>query len=236
LRALIDVPRDADTLVKPRPRVLTWLAVGVTYLLNPLLLPVLGFVLAAHYAGGSTQEVGRVAIIGLTFFKIVPLAILGLLIRKGKIDGIEVRARSQRLLPFLLGTLSFIAGGSLMFAGTGNVGTFIGSIAMFSVLSAVLLTAITLRWKISVHASAVAAFSGLTAFYVLTPNAVLAPGIEPTLLAVAGLLCVPIVAWSRVHLHAHTVAQVVGGSIFGFIMSLAPLYLLLYLGIVPTTI
>jgi hypothetical protein len=61
-------------------------------------------------------------------------------------------------------------------------------------------------WKMSVH-SAVAA--GCTA--------VLALGLGPWWLLVAG--AVALNGWSRIHLRAHTLAQVVVGALSGFIAS-----------------
>jgi membrane-associated phospholipid phosphatase len=63
-------------------------------------------------------------------------------------------------------------------------------------------TAVTLVWKISYHAGAVAGALG-----------VLALAFGPTLLAAAPILA--LVGWARVRLDAHTPAQVLAGTLLG---------------------
>lgn len=209
------------------------LAAGITYLFNPLLLPVVGFILVAHLRGAEPVTTMWVAAIGLFFFNVVPLAILAVLIRMGRIESVEVRSRERRTLPFLLGMASFFAGSLLFMVLEPGVASLLTALGLFAVVSAALLTVITLWWKISVHASAAAALFGLILFFALNPGLRAATSVDLVVAAIVAGGIVPLVAWSRVYLRAHTVGQVVGGSFFGFIMSVGPLYSLRLAGFLP---
>jgi membrane-associated phospholipid phosphatase len=77
----------------------------------------------------------------------------------------------------------------------------------------VMLAAVSPFWKISGHAAAV---SSAAAIFVL----MLGPAWLPL------LVLIPAVGWSRVVLRAHTLAQVVAGSLFGGLV-MAGLWVLL---------
>jgi membrane-associated phospholipid phosphatase len=213
--------------------VLTAGATAVTYLLNPLLLPVAGYILIAHVRGSTPVETMCVALIGLAFFKVIPLVMLGVLLRYGRIESVEVRSRERRTLPFLLGMASMTCGSLAFLFLRTDVATVLFAVAAISVASAGILTIITLWWKISIHAAGAGAFLGLILFFAVTDSAVVRSDLNLWPAAMATLLLVPLVAWSRVYLRAHTSGQVIAGSIFGFIMSVAPLYLLVMSGVMP---
>jgi membrane-associated phospholipid phosphatase len=221
------------TRPESRP-ILTVFATAVTYLLNPLLLPVVGFVVVAHVQGATPIVTTWVALIGLAFFKVIPLGILAVLIRRGRIDTVEVRAREQRTIPFLLGMASMMAGALAFLLVDLEPARLVSLLAMISVFSAGVLTVITLRWKISVHASAAGALFGLAAFFAYEQTAVVQTSIDMWPVAFLAGVCIPLVGWSRVHLGAHSRGQVLAGTIFGFIMSTGPLYLLLTGGFMTT--
>ena len=74
---------------------------------------------------------------------------------------------------------------------------------------------INLKWKISIHAMGVT--GPTTALIFINP-----------LFFIFGLLS-PLVMWSRVTLKKHTLGQVLGGSILGYIITAIQLYYLLNL-------
>jgi len=73
---------------------------------------------------------------------------------------------------------------------------------------------ITMYWKISGHGAAIAS---LTVFICGLYGSLAAPV----------LLAIPLVAWARVRLHRHTLAQTVAGSLVGILFALATLQFLL---------
>lgn len=173
------------------------------------------------------METTWIGIVALAFFKIIPLAILAWLIRARRIDTVEVRSRERRTLPFLLGSLSMAFGSAVFFLMGTDISRLVAVLAAVSVLSAGILTVITLRWKISVHASAAGAFAGLALYFAINTHAVHTVQLNPGYVAIIACMLLPAVSWARVRTDAHTPAQVVVGSVFGFFMSIVPLYWLL---------
>ena len=81
------------------------------------------------------------------------------------------------------------------------------------VFQAAFLLLVTLRWKISGHSVAVAC---LTVFlYGLMGNT-----------AAPGLFFIPLVAWARIRLNRHDLAQTIVGSLTGFTFMATLLYII----------
>jgi membrane-associated phospholipid phosphatase len=76
-------------------------------------------------------------------------------------------------------------------------------------LQMVLIFGITLRWKISVHSAAAAGI------------ATLAWSLAGTVLPL--VIGVPVIAWARVRLRRHTIAQTIAGSVLGLTIFLVAL-------------
>lgn len=143
----------------------------------------------------------------VTLSILVPLAYLVWLLHNGRVTDLDVQIREQRSRPFIftiacagLTWLAMAVGGAppQMIMLTGALG-----------LQMVIIFGITLRWKISVHSAAAA-------------------GVGTLVWSLVGatwplLVGVPIIAWSRVRLHRHTVAQTVAGAALGFTIFLVAL-------------
>jgi membrane-associated phospholipid phosphatase len=134
------------------------------------------------------------------FVCVLPLLVLLVLVKLGKVTDHHVSDRKQRA-PVLLMALACIAVGLLVLTAvdaprsvTAMVLAVVGGVAV--------LAAVSPFWKMSGHAAAV---SCAAVVLVLMLGAAWAPL----------LLLVPAVSWSRVVLRAHTPAQVVAGSLFG---------------------
>lgn len=148
---------------------------------------------------GFPGTIGYGALAAL-FVCVVPLLVLLVLVRLGKVTDHHVSDRKQRA-PVLLMALGCIAAGLLVLNAvdaprsvTAMVLAVVGGVAV--------LAAVSPFWKMSGHA---AAMSCAAVVLVL----MLGPAWAPL------LLLVPAVSWSRVVLRAHTPAQVVAGSLFG---------------------
>jgi membrane-associated phospholipid phosphatase len=137
------------------------------------------------------------------FVCVIPLILLLVLVRHGKVTDHHVSDRKQRA-PVLLMALGSIVAGLLVLTAAGAPESVVAMV-LAVVGGVVVLAGVSPLWKISGHAAAIASS---------TVIAVLMLG--PALLPV--LLLVPAVGWSRVVLRAHTVAQVVAGSLFGGIV------------------
>jgi membrane-associated phospholipid phosphatase len=134
------------------------------------------------------------------FVCVLPLILLLVLVRLGKVTDHHVSDRKQRA-PVLLMALASILAGLLVLEAAGAPRSVVAMV-LAVVGGVVVLAAVSPFWKMSGHAAAI---SCSTVIAVL----MLGPAWTPL------LLLVPAVGWSRVVLRAHTVAQVVAGSLFG---------------------
>lgn len=203
---------------------------ALSYGVNPFVLPPLlvGLVLARF--GAPPGEIGLAVGISLACFGAAPLAYVAWMVRRGLAGSLMVPERRNRRRPLVAG-LAAAAAGALLLGLTGvTVWRLVAALAVLHLLNVAVLTAITLRWKISLHTSSLAGFAALllTVAYAVAPA--LAAPLPSRLLEGAGLaalVLVPPLAWARVRLRAHTVAQAVGGVAFGLV--LPPLELLVAL-------
>lgn len=148
---------------------------------------------------GFPGTVGYGALAAL-FVCVLPLFLLLILVRRGKVTDHHVSDRKQRA-PVLLMALGCIALGLLVLSAVGAPQSVIAMV-LAVVGGVAVLAAVSPFWKMSGHAAAI---SCSVVVAVLMLGAAWAPL----------LLLVPAVGWSRVVLRAHSVAQVVAGSLFG---------------------
>ena len=148
---------------------------------------------------GFPGTVGYGALAAL-FVCVLPLFLLLILVRRGKVTDHHVSDRKQRA-PVLLMALGCIALGLLVLSAVGAPQSVVAMV-LAVVGGVAVLAAVSPFWKMSGHAAAISC-SAVVA--VLMLGAAWAPL----------LLLVPAVGWSRVVLRAHSVAQVVAGSLFG---------------------
>lgn len=147
------------------------------------------------------------------FGTVLPMLIIYYMLRRGTIRDVYASDRGTRFKPFLgavlcylLGLIALLAVGASVLVTVLMAGYFVNTIIMML---------ITLRWKISIHASGVAG-PATYLFYVF--------GIQ---MWPVFLLILP-VGWARLKLKAHTPGQVVVG--FLLTVALTYLQLMLYLG------
>jgi membrane-associated phospholipid phosphatase len=138
---------------------------------------------------------------------LVPFAYLVWLVRQGGVTDLDVQLREQRMRPLVF-ALGCTCLGWLVMA-IGGAPSQMAILAGALSLQTTLIFAITLRWKISVHSAAAAATATLAWSLIGTPLPL--------------LIGVPIVAWSRVRLQRHSVAQTVAGASLGATTNLAML-------------
>ncbi len=198
----------------------------LSYLINPLVLPPVGFGLILWHFGAPGREIAFVVAVSLVFFCLVPLAYVAGMIRRGEAESLEVRRQERRLKPFLVGIASYAAGmGVMALAGTTAVPLLVALALLYPVNTALLLL-VNLRWKISVHMTSLAGFVSILLFVSLTVWRELPPGTEAVLTAVTVaplLVLLPLLMWARVRVGAHTPGQVMAGALFGLVMPAAEL-------------
>ena len=82
----------------------------ISWVINPLVLPVISVALVAWWGGGSGSEVALVSFLGGIFFALIPGGIVWVLLRMGRVDSMDIRMRQKRLVPFIAGVASFAGG------------------------------------------------------------------------------------------------------------------------------
>lgn len=150
-------------------------------------------------------------LLALAFVCGLPFAAVLALVRLGKLTDHHISNRKQRF-PVLMMTACSVAAGLLVLIATGAPH---GVIAMVLAVvgGIIVLAAVSLFWKMSGHASAIAC-SAVIGVLMLGPS------------GLALLLLIPVIGWSRLVLQAHSLGQVVAGSMFGGIVMAGAWWLL----------
>jgi len=129
-----------------------------------------------------------------------PVLYLFWMLRRGKISDFDIYYRDQRLKPYFF--VLACGGISLLVMQISLAPHLILVLTGASLTQTLLMSIINLRWKISAHAAAMAGFAVLC-FYLVG------------VLGVLFLLGIPLMIWSRVLLHRHTLGQTIAGSLLG---------------------
>jgi membrane-associated phospholipid phosphatase len=184
-----------------RRRVLIDLARIFSTVCNPFVTAMALFVILAHAFAHDVGTFWFLLFSSTIFTSIGPMLFVFWLYSSGRISDLDMSIRSERESVFSVFVISYFLGTialALVRAPTMLVATMAGYTA-----SALVVQFITRHWKISTHALGITA--PLTALIYLY-------GWGPA----PFLLLIPIVGWSRVYLHAHTLMQVVAGTALGF--------------------
>ena len=177
----------------------THLARLVTELLAPANLAVAQLLLLSWHSSPGLAGLSW-GLLTATFCGLIPYGIVIAGVRRRRWTDRHVRVRQQRPIPFLVAIASFLAGLALLVALGAPRQVVALVVAMLTCLAATLV--VTLWWKLSLHT---AAASGTVAILVLTFG-------PPLLLA---LPAIALVAWSRIRLGDHTLAQTLAGAALG---------------------
>jgi membrane-associated phospholipid phosphatase len=134
---------------------------------------------------------------------LTPLSFLVWQLRRGSITDLDIQLREQRRNTLLVTIGGFAFTWLVMlFGGAPPALTLLAGAGM---LQWIIIFAITMRWKVSIHSTS-------------------ATGVAILILRIFGLsavplvISIPLIAWSRVKLRHHTPAQTIVGVILGAIV------------------
>ncbi len=204
--------RSAEAIHLPQTdSLLLRLAWWITQIGSP---PVLGMagILLVGVALGFGQHWPLLLLYG-TLALLLPFGFVLWLLRQGKVSDYNLTKREERFWPMVVSVASALVGWVVL--RQLQAPALLLALAATNLAQSVVYFFITLRWKVSIH-SAVAA------------------GLAVLGCAVAGetvwllVLSVPLIAWSRVVLRRHTLAQTVVGAAIG---SLFFAFALLFYGV-----
>ena len=167
----------------------------ITHISNPALVAAITFLtLLNSYNLATPLLVG----VSWTFSTFVPLAIVYLMTKRGLVSDFLVTEKKERAKPFAGAILSYIVGSLALWSlGAPKIVT---SLMLCYAGNTVIMMLVTLRWKISIHASGIA---GPTTFMTESFGAWVSAFL---------LLLIP-VGWARIRLRAHTPAQIIAGAL-----------------------
>ena len=181
--------------IRIKNRTAKWL----TEVFQPPVVVSLQLLISPLAQAGFPGTIGYGALAAL-FVCVLPLVVLLVLVRLGTVTDHHVSDRKQRA-PVLLMALGCIAVGLLVLKAV-DAPLSVVAMVLAVVGGVAVLAAVSPFWKMSGHAAAVSCAAVVS---VLMLGAAWAPL----------LVLIPAVSWSRVVLRAHSLAQVVAGSLFG---------------------
>ena len=168
--------------------------------------PVVGILTAIAFIVYTVPQPQRVLIwlVGvLPLLTIPPLAYVVWLVRTGELADIHMPNRHSRIKPLAVILSWSIA--CLLFLNYWGAPSILILVMLATLGYLIVMSAITLFWKISFHSSAITAaasigiaVSGLTTGWSIT-----------------ALMLIPVIGWARVHLRRHTLGQVCAGCLVG---------------------
>ena len=170
---------------------------------NPFLVSFIIIILISFEATTSVSDAFKWSLI-LTAISILPVfSVILYLAHKAKLEGIFINIRQQRNIIYLLASIC-MALGCIIILYLGAPSVLIA--AFVAGLSAILVfMSINLVWKISIHtAFAAASVTVLTILY-------------GSIGAVTAMLLPPI-AWARIELEHHSLAQTVAGALLAVLI------------------
>lgn len=184
------------------------LAKAVTLLMNAPLLAVATFVYI--YLTDPARPAPSVLVAAILFSGVLPVSIIFVQRRSGIVTEMMVNERDERTKPFL-GAISSYVLGTLALTYLEAPSSMVYLMACYLVNS-VFMMIVTLRYKISIHASGVA---GPATFLVHQYGVRLWPF----------TLVLVVVGWARLQLRMHTVGQVAWGVLLTVLLTLTQLEL-----------
>ncbi|MBO2464455.1 phosphatase PAP2 family protein [Actinomadura violacea] len=160
-----------------------------------VLIIALFLAVGAHDAGWAGLGWG---LAGAFFASLGPMALIAKGTRSGDYSDHHLTERSHRTRP-LLGAVGLVVAG-LALGKLADAPNQVYAVMAAMLAGLAVTVPITLRWKISFHAGVAAALVGILTL-------VFGPAVS------IGWLLVAVIAWSRVRLGDHTIAQVLAGAI-----------------------
>lgn len=190
----------------------------ITYVFQPLLMPTLGMILLMQLPLFQffSPSYRIFAVVGtLLFTGILPALPILFLMRNRQISDIFISKREERTIPYLFSMLSYVFWVLFLWRTLQFPLEFV-LLGLGAVISVILMVFINLKWKISAHTAGMGSLvGGICAVAYLVQ-------INPLALIVITIIISGLVAISRIMLKAHTLSQVIGGFILGFLCVFVP--------------
>lgn len=183
-------------------------------LFSPMLVPAYGMIAALTLTPMNLLPTSPKvwACAGVFFITaVIPILFILTLIRLGKVSDTAITDKNERTLPFVVTILCYVGAAfyvRYLRAPFWIVNFFTGAalVSAFSLL-------INHWWKISAHAGALGGLGGI--FFWMVQHSLIV--YAPLFWLCAVIMILGLVGWARLYLEKHTVLQVLGGAVLGFI-------------------
>lgn len=201
------------------------LALLVSYLFQPLLIPTLIFLFLLFGVPeiSVSQYYNEWLIVLMVFMTTFLIPVLSLITMKltGNIATFHLKSREERVFPFSMVSLFYVLSSYLFYLKFEIEPVFTLSLVSISIC-VILLTSISFFWKISAHMVGISGF--LAIIFVL---AIKNPGVNLVYIMLPLIMISGIVGSSRLYLNAHSPMEIMGGFILGFSVCFGAFYLYL---------
>lgn len=177
---------------------------AVSFILHPLFLSLLAtYLVCYHNTQNVYTSIGWMMGMGVVVLGILLFEFYG--IKRGFFSDFDVSKRRQRTPLFIFVFLAVFAYmvSILVFKGPNEL--LVGGI--YIIIGIIIFSLVNKKIKVSIHVA------GISSFFV-------SMGLLYGGVFYLGLLCIPLVAWSRVVLHRHTVSEVTLGATLGMFLTL----------------
>ena len=179
-------------------------------IVNPFSVSLAMIILLSFASASDTFEALKWTLISIALSILPVFAVIIYLVRNNRLEGIFIKARKQRNKIYLLASVCAVVGNVIFISFEAPlvlVATFIAGLS-----AVVIFMGVNLLWKISLHAALIAA--SVTLLVILY---------GPTAIVTAVLL--PLIAWARLKLGCHSLAQVVVGALLSSLIVAIVFYL-----------
>ena len=170
------------------------IAVTISVLFNPFLLPIASILIIVWLSVATMQQGLLWMVVVILFASVLPMLFILLLFRLGQLSDFRLTVREQRAKPLLFSLVSALVGSGILHIL--DVPREIVWLCIACIINGVVLTLVTQVWKISFH-------SGVAAGC-MTGLATLISGQFIYL-----FILLPFIAWARVHRKRHTYLQTI---------------------------
>ena len=177
---------------------------------SPLLIGLALILLVSLEATVSVSDAIKWSLI-LTALSILPVFLFAVyLVRRNRLDSVYVNVRKQRTKIYAL--VVILAGVSCIILLSLKAPLILLALLVAGFSAAVIFMCVNLWWKISLHTAFITA-------------AVIVLFILYGFIATASIVLIPLVAWARIELEHHSLAQVVTGALLATSVLVVVFYL-----------
>jgi len=192
--------------------------------MNPLFLQPAVIGITAWLLGLMSTTISWIVGAALFFYTLIPLGASLYLLRTHKISSLDLPERKSRSRLFLLSIGCSLVALLLFYFTSGYTHPLITAISVIFLINPTIGFLINLSWKISMHTAALSSAAAI--FLSLSQLSEFSSIFEADILSLTILLLLlPLMIWARYRLGVHTLAELLGGAIVGFLLTIVELSL-----------